>query len=199
MGAPRDPGVSPRADILDPVTVTDAATFGQAVREARLAHGLSMGQLASAVGRTAAAVRSWERDEAVPDGDVLERLADVLELDAAELSGLADIVEAPQDEAADDDAGDPFADIPGAQTGAIPVPADVTAATETVADPGDQDAWTLHWFRESLFDPDRPYLGYFRAGLTAVAAIVLLWVLVWATGELLGALGDVLDGFGIGE
>ena len=60
-------------------------TPGQIIREARLAHGLSLGQLASAVGRTASSVRRWEKDDALPTAAVLDQLADLLEIDRREL------------------------------------------------------------------------------------------------------------------
>ena len=60
-------------------------TPGQIIREARLAHGLSLGQLASAVGRTASSVRRWEKDDAMPTAAVLDQLADLLEIDRREL------------------------------------------------------------------------------------------------------------------
>jgi len=70
------------------ITMTTTSTLGALIRESRLAKGMSMGQLASAVGRTAASVRRWERDEVVPGADVVERLAAVLELDLDDLAAL---------------------------------------------------------------------------------------------------------------
>lgn len=110
------------------------STFGQLIRERRLAKGMSMGQLASSVDRTAASVRRWERDEVVPGSEVVERLAGVLDLDAAELAASA-ARDAIDDEAGPDvGAGDtatavaaqpmPPAEVepsPPAQTDALPV------------------------------------------------------------------------------
>jgi transcriptional regulator with XRE-family HTH domain len=44
-----------------------------------------------------------------------------------------------------------------------------------------------------FFDPQKRWLYWVRALLTIVVAVVLLFVLVWAVGELFDALGQVLD------
>jgi transcriptional regulator with XRE-family HTH domain len=67
-----------------------AEIFGTLVREKRLGLGLSLGQLASQVSRTAATVRAWERGERVPDAATIRKLASVLGADAAELQDAAD-------------------------------------------------------------------------------------------------------------
>ncbi len=64
--------------------------FGSLVREKRLRLGLSLGQLASQVSRTAATVRAWERGERVPDAATIRKLASVLAADGAELQAAAD-------------------------------------------------------------------------------------------------------------
>ena len=56
-------------------------TLGELIREKRLGRGLSLGQLASAVGTTAGGVRRWERGEEVPASDELAALADYLDID----------------------------------------------------------------------------------------------------------------------
>jgi transcriptional regulator with XRE-family HTH domain len=66
----------------------DESTLGDMVRERRLAAGYSLGQLASKVGRTAAVVREWERGEGYPDPDLVERLAETLEIDLGEIAAL---------------------------------------------------------------------------------------------------------------
>jgi transcriptional regulator with XRE-family HTH domain len=67
-----------------------AEVFGSLVREKRLSLGLSLGQLASQVSRTAATVRAWERGERVPDAATIRKLAAVLGADSAELQAAAD-------------------------------------------------------------------------------------------------------------
>ena len=59
--------------------MSDPRTFGQAVREARLAKGMSMGQLATSVERSTASVRRWERDEGVPAKSIIDDLVAVLD------------------------------------------------------------------------------------------------------------------------
>ena len=66
--------------------MSDPKTFGQAVREARLAKGMSMGQLASSVERSTASVRRWERDEGVPSKGIIDELAAVLDLSDDDLA-----------------------------------------------------------------------------------------------------------------
>lgn len=61
--------------------MSDPNTLGSIVRRRRLESGYSLGQLASKVGKTAAEVRSWERDSELPEHGIIERLAETLELD----------------------------------------------------------------------------------------------------------------------
>ncbi len=84
-------------------SMIDEATLGDLVRERRLAAGYSLGQLASKVGKTAAVVREWERGETYPETDLVQRLAETLEIDLGEIAALVppepepepDIVESP--------------------------------------------------------------------------------------------------------
>jgi len=68
--------------------VSDPNTLGGLIRERRLAQGLSLGQLATAVGRTAATVRAWERGQHFPAADVVDRLAITLGLEASQIEDL---------------------------------------------------------------------------------------------------------------
>ena len=65
--------------------MSDPNTLGSLVRRRRLESGYSLGQLASKVGKTAAEVRAWERDNELPEHGILERLAETLELDLDEI------------------------------------------------------------------------------------------------------------------
>lgn len=69
--------------------MSDPRTFGQAVRQARLAKGMSMGQLATSVERSTASVRRWERDEGVPAKSIIDDLAAVLDLSDDDLALIA--------------------------------------------------------------------------------------------------------------
>ncbi|NNF68592.1 MAG: helix-turn-helix transcriptional regulator, partial [Acidimicrobiia bacterium] len=64
-------------------------TLGEHIREQRLTHGLSLGQLASKLGLTASVVRSWERDQVTPNRPQLDTVAELLETDIDELVALA--------------------------------------------------------------------------------------------------------------
>lgn len=65
-----------------------------------------------------------------------------------------------------------------------------TRSVVTVSEPKEQRSRNpLRVF----FDPQRRWLYWLRALLTLVVAVVLLFVLVWAAGELFDALGQVLD------
>jgi len=198
-------------------------TFGGVVRAARLDARLSLGQLAAEVDRTAASVRRWERDEAVPAAQIRHRLAEVLGLDPELLDRLADRDGAPRATtvstsipaataalAADEPAPppDPFL---GAPTEAMPVPSPppapaverapvaadetgmFTATTAPVSRRG--VAGTLREARRRLFDPDEPWLGYLRGVLTLIAFVVMAWVLMWALGELRDAIGAFFASF----
>jgi len=197
------------------VTTGTDRTFGSVVRDARIARRLSLGQLAGEVGRTAASVRRWERDESMPSDEVRERLAEALGLDATLLHRLAEGNEASEPVTASivppatsdhpDQPGppDPFLDGPTEAMAVPPMPvgtaAPVTAAVtpqtgELAAVPaGPLDR--LARYRSILFDPDEPWLGYLRGALTVVAFVVMAWILLWALGELGAALGDFVDTF----
>jgi transcriptional regulator with XRE-family HTH domain len=61
--------------------MSDSAPLGTVIRERRLEKGLSLGQLATKLGHTAASVRRWERSEDVPSNALIVRIAEVLDLD----------------------------------------------------------------------------------------------------------------------
>ena len=179
------------------------STFGELVRESRLARGMSMGQLASSVGRTAASVRRWERDEVVPGSDVVLMIAEVLELDPETLAALAASDGEDPDEAeavveAVVEASPPEPEPPAASpmTDAMPIvqPAPTTVSPQLEVDPHPARP-TLRYYLDHLLDPERPYLGYLRAAATVVVGFVLLWILVWALGALFTSLGEVWDQF----
>jgi transcriptional regulator with XRE-family HTH domain len=160
--------------------MSDRRTFGQIVREARLAKGMSMGQLAAAVERSTASVRRWERDQGVPAGAVVQELIVVLNLDEVEATALAAapppvVSTAPQ---------------PGEPSDAtLATSASMTNTAPTTVQPS---SGTGGWF-SSLRDPEKPWLGYLRATLTVVVLLGLAWVLIWALRGFLDAFGDVWE------
>ncbi len=164
-----------------PDTVTDRRTFGQTIREARLAKGMSMGQLAAAVERSTASVRRWERDQGVPAATVVHELTVVLNLDEAETVALA---AAPLPDAPPPPS--PPAE-PSDATRATSVP--TTSAAPSVIPPTDQ---STGWV-SALRDPEKPWLGYLRATLTVVILLILAWVLIWALGGFLDAYSEIWE------
>jgi transcriptional regulator with XRE-family HTH domain len=161
--------------------MTDRRTFGQAVREARLAKGMSMGQLAAAVERSTASVRRWERDQGVPTETVVQELIVVLNLDEAETQALAAAPPpiAPPTPQPDEE--------PSQATRATSASMTNTAST-TVQPSSGRDG-----LLSSLRDPEKPWLGYLRAALTVIILLVLAWVLIWALRGFLVAFGDVWE------
>lgn len=160
--------------------MTDRRTFGQAIREARLTRGMSMGQLAAAVERSTASVRRWERDQGVPAKTVVQELIVVLNLDETETLALAAaplpaVATAPRQEEQSDATR-------------------ATSASTTNRAPAAVQASSRNggWL-SSLRDPEKPWLGYLRAALTVIILLVLAWVLVWALGGFLEAFGDVWE------
>lgn len=202
----------------------DTLTLGQRIREARLSRGMSLGQLASAVGCPAASVRTWERDEAAPNADAIASIADLLELDQSELEELAqgnggaeptvdEDLAGPEpgggDEATDletaagsiDEVAESFVDPLTSQTEAE-MSDRPTEAVAVPATPVTEELEVPHprrpiaTFFTGLYDPEKRWLYWIRSALTVIAMVVLLMVLIWAAGELFEALGEVWDSLG---
>ena len=199
--------------------MSDPRTFGQAVREARLAKGMSRGQLATSVERSTASVRRWERDEGVPAMGVVNELAAVLDLSEDDVGliakepELADPPPPPQRPAtpppprpsrATPAPATPAPATPRGPTPAPSTPAPPSGASEATQAAGSRVAGVVavsepaptgirSWLAE-LYNPANPWLGYLRAALTVVVLIVLAWILVWALAGLFGAVGEIWDG-----
>jgi transcriptional regulator with XRE-family HTH domain len=174
--------------------MTDAIAMGRAIREARLRKGMSLGQLASAVGRSSASVRRWERGEVPPAIGLIDDLAEVLDLDPDELRRMRP---QPQDEGEGEGVDDE-------------TPPRVTTAEQPlvpVADPPaiSQEAPTraprgfLGDLGLALRELTSGWSGWIRGLLTAAILIVMLFVLIWALGELVGALHEIWDSFDTGS
>jgi len=85
--------------------------LGATIREARLKKGMSLGQLASAVGRSSSSVRRWERGEVAPAATVLSKLQAILEIEPAVLNAPMPVsVESP-------DAGSEEVEVPDLTSG----------------------------------------------------------------------------------
>ena len=183
--------------------------LGVLIREARLAKGMSLGQLASAVGRSSSSVRRWERGEVAPAASVLPKLAAILEIDGG---GVGD----DGDSAKGESQGEPSEGEPSEGERAEPTGSDGRVATveqpEVVgADPPDveheapsqplaktgggifTDVWRV------LTRGGRGWEAWIRGLLTAAVLVVMLFVMIWALGELFDALAAVLDSFDVGS
>ena len=68
--------------------MSDTVALGRLIRESRLKQGMSLGQLAAAVGRSSSSVRRWERGEVPPAAGIIDDLASALDIDADELRRL---------------------------------------------------------------------------------------------------------------
>ena len=159
--------------------MSDGRTLGQAVREARLAKGMSMGQLAAAVERSTASVRRWERDEGTPSDDVLEKLRTVLDLGPGPFE--------PPDDPPEIERVPIVTDRPPESTRpTAPTAGGFTTQTGL-------QAIVRRGLMAEIRDPSKPWLGYIRAALTVIVLLLLVWVLLWAAGNLFDALGEVWE------
>jgi len=176
----------------------DSVTLGRLIRESRLEQGLSLGQLASKVGRSSSSVRRWERDEVAPAIGILPDLAEALNVDEAELQKLR----------------------PGATTIDVDPPiagsealVRSTAVGETVSNgtrithdpvepmsrpPVERRSGLIGDLSRTIFGSKPSWIGWVRGFLTAAVLFGMLLVLFWALGELADALGEVLDSFDVG-
>lgn len=173
------------------LSMDEPQSLGRFIRQARLDRGMSLGQLAGEIGRSSSSVRRWERDEVAPALTVMPVLAEVLEIDVAELEsrrpGAAsdEIEEAPIDTAFE---GPSTIE----QSAVVPEPA------ATPQQPARSRLGLFGDMWAALFDGKDSWIGWARGIATTVAVVVLLVVFVWAAGELLGALKEVWDSLGTG-
>jgi transcriptional regulator with XRE-family HTH domain len=173
--------------------MADTAAMGRAIREARLQKGMSLGQLAAAVGRSSSSVRRWERGEVPPAIGVVDQLADVLDLDPDALKALRPAVE---DEVAVAEAV-PDATEPRIKPTTLEQPAAAPSTPETSASPPGSRGFlgdTAAALREMTSD----WSGWIRGVLTFVVLVLMVIVLVWALGQLFDALRAIWDSFDAG-
>ncbi len=199
---------------------SDPPDTAETIRRRRSELGLSQTELAERVGRTPTTIRRWEKGEAVPAPDVIDRLAHVLEVDSGSLGGADD----PSREGPEASPSPPgvvqqetvtkSVAPPPSPGGAVPLtempteaaPAPVPAGPRRAASRREEDtappARRLSLTRRrsvtdsgaalSYIEDRRQRLRYWlRYLLTAVAVLIMLVVLVWAFGELRDALGEV--------
>ncbi len=179
-------------------SVASSEELGRTIREARLKKGMSLGQLASAVGRSSSSVRRWERGEVAPAATVLSKLKAILEIDPVDLDGPKETATASSD--ADGERGD----IPDQRVSTVEQPVVEGAAlhstrtgsearTSRTSDGGlISDVWS------ALTSGDRSWIGWLRGFLTAAVLILMIFVLFWALSELFDGLRAILDSFDVG-
>lgn len=183
--------------------MSDSTAMGRAIREARLARGMSLSQLAAAVGRSSSSVRRWERGEVPPAIGIIDDLAGALDLDPDDLRALRPGTSMPdgigpspeKDAGATGDGGSgssaPRAPIDLDRVPVIaPPPEPETARVRPPGFVADVVA-VLRGLTES-------WSGWIRGLLTAGVLIVMAIVLVWVLAELAQALGEIWDSFDAG-
>jgi len=175
-----------------------AQELGMLIRESRLKQGMSLGQLASAVGRSSSSVRRWERGEVAPAIGIVPELARVLDLDESALSELRPSQVEPQDmESKQLELGgghttieDAVMKVPNVRSRSVaqsPDPASDARSRGIVAD-----------LKHAIFGQKESWIGWVRGILTTVVLIAMLVVLVWAIGELASAVADIWGSFETG-
>ena len=196
-------------DILN--EMADTIALGRLIRESRLKQGMSLGQLAAAVGRSSSSVRRWERGEVPPAAGIIDELAEALDIEAEELRKLR-----PQPVTAVARAEDPASaappNVPGRpserrhttlEQPVVEPAVNPNAVPEVVADPaGRTEARDRGFFGDVISviaETFRNWSGWIRGLLTLGFLIAMLFVLVWALGEMFSALGEVWDSFGVGN
>lgn len=174
--------------------MNDALAIGRAIREARLERGMSLGQLAAAVGRSSSSVRRWERGEVPPAIGIIDDLARVLELDPDELRSLRSDP-------------DPVTELAEPDTPSPATPIDVipriesTGAAFELAQQSDVEAPTkrppgfLGDVVEVVRGATASWTGWIRGLLTLGVLLVMAIILVWALGELFEGLGEIWNSF----
>jgi transcriptional regulator with XRE-family HTH domain len=168
--------------------MTDTVALGRLIRESRLKKGLSLGQLAAAVGRSSSSVRRWERGEVAPAIAVIDDLATALDLEPDVLRDARPTpVSEPEKRRTTVEQPVVVEKPPGPLAPQAP-------PKESVTQRG-----VLGDVLEAVRSAGASWSGWLRGALTAGLLIVMLIVFIWAFGELLTALGQVWDSFDAGS
>jgi transcriptional regulator with XRE-family HTH domain len=180
----------------------DPDALGILIRSARNAKGLTLAQLAAVVGQSSSTVRRWERGEDTPTVDVLPGLADALDLDEAELASMVDAT----------DVSPPAAiattgvevEAPRARTTledeevVVEVANYFETTVPAVVPPPPPQPSRFGRISSAVWGRRDSWIGWVRGFLTALALVFLFMGLVWAFGELMTALKEVLGSFSTG-
>lgn len=186
--------------------------LGRLIRESRLKKGMSLAQLAAAVGRSSSSVRRWERGEVPPAKAIMGDLATALDLEEAQLDELRPSSSNQQPQS-DGDAPAGLVSDPGRairadgrkhttleqpivapDAGAVPSNG-AAASREPSSESSRTSAGLVGDIVASYRSWTEDWSGWIRGGLTVALLIVMLVVFVWAVGELFGALGEIWDSF----
>ncbi len=184
--------------------MTDSTAMGRTIREARLARGMSLSQLASAVGRSSSSVRRWERGEVPPAIGIIDDLAEALDLDPEQLRSLRPATSMPETAPSPSEPGRSGSGAgTGGARGASAAPLDLDRVPVVAPPPEPEPSRS----RPSGFVADviavlrgmtESWQGWIRGLLTAGVLIVMAIVLVWVLAELAGALAEIWDSFDAG-
>ncbi|MCL1595410.1 MAG: helix-turn-helix domain-containing protein [Actinomycetia bacterium] len=176
-----------------------AEDLGRLIRESRLKQGMSLGQLASAVGRSSSSVRRWERGEVAPAIGIVPELARVLDIDEGALRDLRPGHVEPGGESPTAEyieTSKPLT-IEDAVSVADPLPADSSRPVEVEGDTV-RPVGLVGDLRQTVFGQKDSWIGWARGLLTVFVLVTMLVILIWALGGLFEALGDVWDSFDAG-
>ena len=180
-------------------SMADHQELGITIRKARLDKSMSLGQLASAVGRSSSSVRRWERGEVAPAASVRPKLAAILEIDPKLL-----------EDGASSSREDSIGVIGGSggedgRVSTVEQPAIGASGSGEIGSPlpPESSSTSQGRFRGgtwvSFTHRDRGWVGWVRGLLTVAALVGMLFVMLWAVSELFDAFGAVLDSFNVGS
>ena len=195
-----DDGGTSDAENLDTMRPMDEPiSLGHYIRESRLQQGMSLGQLAERLGRSSSSVRRWERDEVSPALAIMPSLAEALAVDVETMQERRPVLQDPEETGSHTAGGQRIR-----STIEQPVVAVVPGAgsDDSGSEPVGRMAVPLGLFGDmwnSVFANKTSWIGWVRGVSTAVVLVVMVFVLVWATGELLEALSDVWNSLGTGS
>ncbi len=177
----------------------EAAALGRLIRESRLKKGMSLGQLASAVGRSSSSVRRWERGEVAPAFGILPQLAQVLDVDESELRRMRPSASptpaVPVDTTAAESERESTVEnaVVNGGSGAV-----TDSRASGVVDTGARQSGFAGKLWHTIIRKRGSWIGWARGLMTAVVLIAMFVLLVWVLGELLAALGAIIDSFDAG-
>jgi transcriptional regulator with XRE-family HTH domain len=181
------------------VPMDELTSLGHFIRESRLQQGMSLGQLAEQLGRSSSSVRRWERDEVSPALAIMPSLAEALAVEVESLQERRPVLEDPDETGSHTAGGQQIrSTIEQPVVAVLPV----VGSDDSGSQPAGRMAVPLGLFGDmwnSAFARKTSWIGWVRGVSTAVVLVVMVFVLVWATGVLLQALSDVWNSLGTGS